>query len=491
LIKQYSLFTIDIHGIIMLHLSSEVWAHVLSYIPEQSDLKTLRLVCPRFRDLAAKPLFHTIRVGLFPKYIKRLNAIAAHPYLRLCVRVIRFYGDLLSCLCLNYEDWYVWLDRELAAEDYGPAIWRAAYNKRELLDLDSFDQLEYLKCDQRFQKHMGKYHRRFTRLYYGQQRLLSQPFRTLVLLAAVNKFSGLQTVGIDAELSRLSEMHSRRTSGILGALESATLVDEAQLIHDDGPDTLTTLLFWLDSLAGVPFLRDLSCHAIPWRFWCNRNEFQVGATFDVSIVDVLSNIQKLSLTLSFAYLGDFRKDSALWRLWSFIQTPTQLDTLYLEFKSYYGKYNEIEPPSEWRDHHGLNGWCTDLTKITALLENLRLPHIRTLGLRHCEFSQAAFVRCMLSHASTLKEVYIGIIQLSQPSGTAGSWEAAIRTVAPEMGLEKVELHSLQDKEIEAYGPRNMVHPDNTRAILRQQHFLDGVASYLLQGGQVSWPSWFE
>lgn len=477
----------------MLHLSSEVSAHIFSFIPEHSDLKTLRLVCPRFSDLAATSLFHTLRVGLFPKYLKRLNAIAAHPYLRLCVRMIRFYGDLLNDYCLRYDSWYFWIDYELVAEYSFHAIWRAAYNdrNRELLDLELPDRLEFLKSDQCFQKLMGKYHRRFTRLYKGQKQLLDRPLRTVALLGAVSQFSGLITVEIDAEFRQSAQRHSFATDETLG-LESGTLLQEEGLFRGDGPDTLTKMLIWLDSIIGMPSLRDLSCHAIPWGFWCHQIESRTWAGIDARIADVLSNVQTLSLTLTFGYLGDFRKDSALWRLWSFLQTPTQLATLHLEFQKYYGEHHELEPSIGWGQIHSeLYGWYTDLTMITPLLENLRLPHLRTLKLNHCEFSQVAFVHCMTSHALTLKEVHLGIIRLSQLSETADSWEAAIRSVAPAMRLEKVELNNLQDNEIDAYRPRDLQHLDDVEAVNRRQYFLDGVASYLLQGGQAKWPTWSE
>jgi len=183
----------------MLYLSSELWAYILSYVPQFSDLKNLRLVCSRLTDLAAVPLFHTVLIALFPKYLKRLNAIASHTYLSTCVRAIQFDGDLLEGAFLDFLLWYDNLAfdlYELVSEDVERAMWREAYRFKDLvlLTLHPDEQLQYLRTNLPFQKRLEKYHSSFVRAFSGQKRLLDRPLRTSTLLSAVKNFTTLNIV---------------------------------------------------------------------------------------------------------------------------------------------------------------------------------------------------------------------------------------------------------------------------------------------------------
>lgn len=251
---------------------------------------------------------------------------------------------------------------------------------------------------------------------------------------------------------------------------------------------------WLESLADIPSLRDFSCHEIPWDFWYRARNTHNWSGIDATITNLLCNVQSLSLTVSFGYLGDFRGGNALWRLFLFVQTSTQLKKLYLDFQRYAGKSHEAEPPDGW-GRYGPNQdrehWFKDLTNISPLMERLRLPNIRTFHICHCEFSQGAFIGFMRNHYSTLKELYLKAIQLSQSGQVPNSWSGAIWNVAGMLALEKAGLDGLQDNFIEARRKFDDPLQERDDAVPKQQRFLCDLTSYLLQQGRTSRPSWPE
>lgn len=454
------------YDLVMLHLLSEVWAHILSYVSQHSDLKNLRLVCPRFRDLAAVPLFHTVLIALYPKYFKRLNAIASHAYLSSCVRAVQFDGDLLEEAYLDYWCWYDNLAfdlYEVVSRDVERAMWREAYKLRDqiLLSYDPYEQLEYLKHDLPFQKRMENNHRSFARAVSGQKRLLDRPLRTSTLLSAITKFNRLSSVIFNMRNRRPSTVRYEGKKWLPSALRATTRFWIEEADHDiyldkffdfDDPVLLKPFVFWLESLADIPLLRDFSCHEIPWNFWYRARNTHDWSAIDTTITNILCNVRSLSLTVSFGYSGNFRRGTALWRLLSFVQAPTQLQKLYLDFQRYEGEHQEAKPPSEWvvyRPNQHREHWFKDLVNISPLIEQLKLSNIRAFHLSPCEFSQAAFIHFMRNHNTTLKEICLEAIQLPQVGKSTDTWRTAIWNIAGVMALERARLDWLQDKYIEA------------------------------------------
>lgn len=405
----------------MLHLSSEVWAHIMSYVPQYSDLKNLRLVRPRLRDLAAVPLFHTVLIALYPKYLSRLNAIASHTYLSSCVRVIQFDGDLLEEAYLRYWCWYDHLAfdlYEVVSRDVERAMWSEAYKfkDQDLLSYKHDEQLQYLQTNPPFQKRMEKYHRSFARVLSGQKRLLDRPLRTSTLLSAIKNFTRLDAVIYNMRGRRISGVRHEGNDWLPLALRTATRHWDEEPDHEfdwdryiafDDPVFLKPFAFWLESLAGIPLLRDFSCHEMPWDFWHRARNTHNWSAIDTTITNVLRNVQTLSITVSFGCLGEFREGNALWRLLAFVQTPSQLKKLYLDFQEYDGEHHEAKPPDGWGCHgpnQYLEHWYIDLTDISPLLERLKFSNIRAFHLSHCELSQAVFIGFMKNHHSTLKEI---------------------------------------------------------------------------------------
>ena len=465
------------------HLSNEVWAHVLSYLPGKSDLKIVRLVSSRFRDLAAVPLFHTIVTGLHPKYLERLNDLASCPHLRPHIREIQFEGDLLEGAFLDYDTWYDWNDYQSVALEMEAAMWEHAYKHKEkrLLELDPLDQHEYLRGDQSFRKKITKYHGSFIRLYEGQRQLVESPLRTATLLEVVKRLTSLNSVIFNAQAEEINPWRSHRRGeyGLPPALKAQLHLHDEALRHGfrpDDPELVEPLLFFFRSIAKNISLQELSCHTIPWNFWHRHLGSYKWSEIDIGIANVLRNIRRLSLTPSFGHLGDFHEGSALWRLWRFVQTPGQLEALYLDFAEYCGDHHEAEARVS----------SARYTDISAILERLRLPFLRRLHLFNCEFSQAAFVGCMVSHASSLKGLYVGDVHLTQAGKKSGSWEAVIRAIAPKLALERVELKSLHDENMCALGWQGC--DSACAALTSKAQFINGMASYVLHQGQADWPA---
>ena len=163
-----------------------------------------------------------------------------------------------------------------------------------------------------------------------------------------------------------------------------------------------------------------------------------------------------------------------------------MEALYLEFAGYYGDHHEAETRDGLGQHPPQYVSFARHTDISAIPERLRLPFFRRLRLFHCEFSQAAFVGCMVSHASSVKGLYLGDVHLTRASKKNGSWEAIIRAIAPNLALERVELGSLCDENLCTPGWQGC--GSACAALTSEAQFIDGMASYLLHQGQAEWPA---
>ena len=65
-------------------LAPEIQAIIVSYVASETsiqDLKSLRMVSKRFRDLAVKPLFRTVKFWISQSSLDKLNHIARHEIL--------------------------------------------------------------------------------------------------------------------------------------------------------------------------------------------------------------------------------------------------------------------------------------------------------------------------------------------------------------------------------------------------------------------------
>lgn len=208
----------------------------------------------------------------------------------------------------------------------------------------------------------------------------------------------------------------------------------------------------------------------------------------------MSNVRDLRFILPFAYLGRFHEGSALWRLLFLIQQATFLEGLFLDFKDYYGVHDEAKAPTDWGLHNLSSAgpilyWSDTFIDMSPLIERLNLPRLTTIHICHCGFSQAAFVECMVKHASTLESLSLSAIQLYKSGTSEVSWKAAMRAVAPILALEKANLEWLQDDYIKA---RRVGHwRDAAKKMYQQERFLNEVATYLVRQGRIAWPAWPE
>lgn len=85
-----------------------------------------------------------------------------------------------------------------------------------------------------------------------------------------------------------------------------------------------------------------------------------------------------------------------------------------------------------------------VSSVSPLFECLALPNLRTLQLHACVITQDGFIKCIRAHASTLKNLKLGDIQLMPP--TKGGWEAAFFGAALFSKLENFALKDIRDAE---------------------------------------------
>ncbi|KAL8990701.1 MAG: hypothetical protein Q9177_000701 [Variospora cf. flavescens] len=440
----------------MLNLPAELWHLVCAYI-HRSSVSTLRLVCHKLSTVAAPYLFRELYINWLPQSISDIAAVAAHPILRHHVRCLVFELSLLDPRLRDFEYW----ESSCNLEDTIKRMRECVYTDGDDSTLRYLDKIgpRDLPLSETDKKDL---HVPVVKLLNDQKRLLNDPQTQESLANILSSLTALKFLKTTKSAKYIDRSDLSTYEDIPTLLDEET--DDVErwetIAHCQRVDALLCKPFMATRLTS-PDLASLSSILIARAIDLaapKLKSFNITA-WPVDVEDIAmvwppgkclpsatrASVRSMTLHL-LKHSSRSPTASELSPIGSFIQKAVFLTHIQLELPSY--KWTS-DDSSRSANNPFNRYFCPNVScDISGMMDEIRLPYLKSLQLHRFCISEESFVSFMKHHAHTLRRAVFYLPHM-RSSGDYdampfSSWRCAITEIAPLVSLSYVDLGLFED-----------------------------------------------